>query len=187
MDTTKFGTQPERDALVQKIFALGKRGILSLPPGFTMRLMSAPATSQEMFEAQINMVNTAYAVTVNGQNLTAEVKGGSLAAAKVGDEVRSDKRRFDASVEASTAREQTLTTWAAINFGDPEAAPWPVRDTEPAEDLAAKARAWDGVANAVVKFESKGWALDRTSVRETFGIPIKDQETSSGDAGTTNG
>jgi len=181
------GADKKREELVKEIFALGRKGVIALPPGFTMKLLSVPATSAGMFKDQIEAVNTAIAILVLGQNLTTEIKGGSLAAAQIANTIRADIRRFDAGAESRFLRENVLSWWARLNFGAEEAAPWPVRNTEPPEDLTSAATTLNVLSQAVERLERNGWLLSKQDTGERFRIPlVKGQKDTQPKAAATN-
>lgn len=166
------GGDEKRKQIVNEIFAMGKRGVISLPPGFTMKLLALPATNAQMFKDQLSAVDTAMAIAVLGQNLTTEIKGGSLAAAQIANTIRADIREFDAGAESRFLRSDVLSWWALLNFGDAEAAPWPVRDTEPPEDLTSAATMLNTLSMAIERFEKNGWFWDKAKAQERFRMPL---------------
>jgi len=170
----KAGYSPEvRKELAQDVDQLGRDSVISLPPGYSLNLVEARANTWEMFSRQIELANTAAAVTTLGVNLLTEMKGGSFAAANTQNLVRIDLRRFDAENESTATRTQALKPWAALNYGDPELAPWPRRATEPPEDRKAIADTWNTAADAVGKLRKAGLEVAPEDVNERFGIPVR--------------
>ncbi len=166
------GADDKRKELVQEILAMGKRGVISLPPGFTMKLLGVPATSWQMLKEQLAYCDTAFGILWTGNNLVAETKGGSLAAAKEGNETFLTIKRFDAQAESTFVHNDVLTDWALVNFGDAEAAPWPSRDVEPEEDKKSAAETMSTVMQAVKTGEAIGWLFDKEAVGERFELDL---------------
>lgn len=165
------GAGDKREQLVKEILKLQREGVVSLPPGFTMRLLSMPPTSVQMFAQQWVACDDALTILWSGNNLTTSIKGGSLAAANVGQEMFAFVRRFDASQESSFIHHSVMTYWATINFSDAEAAPWPERDVDPPEDLKAKAATWFSASQAYSTFEKAGLILDKEAYAKAFELP----------------
>lgn len=166
------GADAKRKQIVDEIFAMGKRGVISLPPGFTAKYLAMPATSHQMFRDQISFCDTAQSILWTGNNLTAEVKGGSLAAAQQAGKTLGNKTRFDAAAESSFLRDECLKDWAELNFGDREAAPWPLRDVDPPEDLTSAANTTLALARAIDIFEKMGWMFDKTKTADRYQLDL---------------
>ena len=166
------GADAKRKQLVEELFTLQKRGVVSLPPGFTMKLLAVPATSAQMFKDQLAACDTALAILFLGQNLTTEIKGGSLAAAQIANLILGHLRRFDAAAESSFVRESILSLWSEKNFGAAEAAPWPMRQVNPPEDRAVAAKTLLDLAKAVETFEKNGWLVSKKTTDERFEIGL---------------
>ena len=125
----------------------------------------------DSFDKQLNFANAAIAICVLGHNLTTEVKGGSFAAARIGDEVRTDIRAWDAQVVCSAFRDGILKRWAKWNYGDPELAPHARYNVEPAKDLKNAADTMISVAEAIDGLRKVGGNPDVEEILETFAIP----------------
>jgi phage gp29-like protein len=161
-------TKALREELAADLGALGRDTAIALPAGFDLRMVEATARTWEMFRAQIELADLAFAIRLAGQNLTTDVSGGSLAAAKVHQIVRNDLIRCDAESLATTLHDQSLVHWAAANFGDPRLAPWPAWPTDPPEDALAAAQTRLVQAEAVTALRTAGLAVDE--VLEQFGL-----------------
>lgn len=166
------GADEKRRALVAEVFAMQRAGVVSLPPGFTMKLLSVPATSQQMLREQWTACDDAFAILWSGNNLTTSIKGGSLAASDNAQAMFGFVRRFDASAESTFVHDELLCDWAAINYGSSEAAPWPCRNVDPPEDLKANATTMLTVAQAVEKFEKAGWFVDKQATDEAYNLNL---------------
>lgn len=166
------GSDSKRKQLVAEIFAMQRQGVVSLPPGFTMKLLSVPATSWQMLKEQWDAINSAFAILWLGNNLTVEIKGGSLAAANAGADMLTFLRKFDANAESTFVHNDVLGDWAEINFADRSAAPWPCRDVDPPEDLKSKATTWLAAAQAFTTFEKASLLIDKAEFADVFELPL---------------
>ena len=133
----------------------------------------------KLFEMIASRCDSAIALTYLGQNLTSEVKEGSLAAARVHGDVRQDYLEADVQTLVDDIREQILRPWAAINFGDPDLAPLPIWDTRPEEDKASAAKTLVSVSVALTNLVnlSLGPRVDLVALAERFGIPLLPAQT----------
>ncbi len=159
-----------REELASDLGDLGRDTGLCLPPGYDLKLVEATAKTWEMFRAQIELADLAIAIRLAGQNLTSDVSGGSLAAAKVHASIRADIIRCDAEALATTTHDQALTHWASLNFGDARLAPWPAWPTDPPEDELAKAQTREAQGKALSALKAAGVKLD--PVLEEFGLEL---------------
>lgn len=158
----------DRQELASDLADLGRDTGMCLPPGYDLKLVEATARTWEMFRAQVEMADLAIAIRLAGQNLTTDVSGGSLAAAKVHQIVRSDLIRFDGEAAATTLHDQALTWWAELNFGDRRLAPWPAWDTDVPEDALVAAQTREAQGKAIAALRAAGVKLD--PVFEEFGL-----------------
>jgi hypothetical protein len=186
VDRAIQSTPEQRAQLAQDIYDRGIEGVVALPPGFDIKLLTTQSSVKETQEAQIRLVDEAIATAIRGGNLTTNVTGGSLAAteaqATLGDE---SKRAFDAQALTTTIHDQSLTWWAEFNFGDPSLAPWPVYPVEPEEDLKAKVEADEKALANCQKAEQLGFEVDRKAFLEQHKITWAKPGTPKNPADTT--
>jgi phage gp29-like protein len=179
------GTEPkEKRKFLREVALLAKRSAILLEqgkksqtgetPGYDVDLLEASADSHQVFKELKAAVDTDIAVRVKGQNLTTEVKTGSYAATAAHREVDDDKLRFDAETTSTCLREQLLIPWAAFNHGSGELAPWPCWDTEPPEDLKARAETLDKLGDGLKKLGDAAMPVDAAKLAEEFRIPLRD-------------
>lgn len=167
--TSQAGTSPAlRKELASDIARLGRDAAIGLPPGLDLKLVEASANTKDIYQAQIDTANTGFAISHLGQNLTTEVKGGSYAATAMHAEGLGHRVRADDESWSTCLHDQVLTPWASINFGNPELAPWPVRDTDPPEDEKAKAEVLVALTTAVKTAGEAGLQLDAAKLQEQF-------------------
>jgi hypothetical protein len=151
-----------REQLARDIYNRGRNAVAALPPGFDLKLVQTVANTEALFNAQIEMANTAIAIMIRGGNLGTENDGGSRAAtesqARTGDLTN---LRFDAQSWTTTVHDQSLVWWAKFNYGDPKLAPWPVYPVEPEADIGKKAEADSKALANVDTAEKLGFDVDR--------------------------
>jgi phage gp29-like protein len=174
----RVATNPEGDSkydrrkIASDIQQMGRDGSLSLPAGWDVKLVEATARTWEMFVAQNKLANDGITIALASQNLTTEVSGGSLAAAEVHFEVRSDIRRGVDESLATCTHEQSLEQWAEKNFGDRHVAPWVTHDTDPTEDTKQIAATWKTGGEALASLDKAGVPVDKIAAAEKLGIPV---------------
>lgn len=167
--TSQSGVNPNvRKELANDIARLGRDAAIGLPPGLDLKLVEASANTKDIYQAQIDTANTGFAISHLGNNLTTEVKGGSYAATAMHAEGLGHRVRADDESWSTCLHDQVLTPWASINFGDPDVAPWPVRDTDPPEDEKAKAEVLVSITTAVKNAGDAGLKLDTEKLQEQF-------------------
>jgi phage gp29-like protein len=123
-----------RKELARDIKNAGAGQVIALPGGVTAKLIELTANTRDIYQAQVDCANLAYAVGVLGQNMTTEIRGGSFAASQTSSEVEARRIRYDAEVGATIIHDQVLVPWAEVNFGSADVAPWPKWMVEPPKD-----------------------------------------------------
>lgn len=185
----RVGTAPEgtkkedRKEFARDLGDVGAQSGMALPAGFDVKLVEATARTWETFREAISWACSEVAIAIVGQNLTSEVKGGAFAAADVHNQVRHDIIEGDAESDSTTLREQSLTWWAAWNFGDPELAPFPRRKTEPPEDKKAIAESHKAAGEAITALKGAGLQVDEKAYAERYGVPLKEEQDEQPDVG----
>lgn len=112
------------------------------------------------------------AVLLLGHNLTTEIKGGSYAAANIGDLIRGDIKAEDAAAEWSTMDQQVIGDWAEVNFGDRELAPRAVYETDPPALNMTAAQTLSFVAQAITTLSKVAPWIDYEALCTRFRIPM---------------
>ena len=165
-------TAGQREQLANELQDVGKDGVAALPTGFNIELIEAKSSIKELYISQVEAANSAFVLAINGQNLTTEVKGGSLAAAAVHERVEARRIRSDGQTLSTTLHDQSLVYWTEWNFGASAVAPWPQWDTDPPDDQQAKATVFDTHAAALVKVKAAGFKVkDIDEMSAEAGIP----------------
>lgn len=166
---TPFGADPNDIASLQAdLGTLGQESILQVPGSvdvqkygrYDLRYLEPKDASWQAFKALIEQCNDEITLALLGQNLTTQVKEGSLAAARVHADVRQAIVEADARALARTLYLQVARPFAAINFGNPDLAPLVSWDVRPPEDFETKARTFGSFATALNQLRSSGFALN---------------------------
>lgn len=177
---TPFGADAQdittyRAALSQ----LGQENVLQLPSGpdqqkygkYDLRYLEARDRAWAAFQELISQCNDEITLALLGQNLTSQVKEGSLAAARVHADVRQAILEADARALAKTLYVQVLRPFAALNFGNPDLAPVVSWDVRPQEDLKEKAGTFQSFAGALTQLRNAGFTLkDPERFARRFGL-----------------
>ena len=157
-------SEQDKDRLANDVEDMGAEGVLTLAQGatpeasFDADLLEPHDTKGELFETLLKRLDADVSIAILGQNLTTEVSGGSLAAAKVHDRVRVDYLEADAMMLGDVAQAQVMAR--VVYFNDPrtsedgdelaqldaweraqQLAPRPTYDPSTPEDREATARA----------------------------------------------
>lgn len=174
----------DKDRFFNSIANAGAAMVVECPTGldgqkYDIELVEATATAWETFKNATEDTDKRITLTLLGQNLTTEVQGGSLAAAKVHGQVRQDYLEADARGLERALRQQVLRLWAQYNYGDPALAPVVRFKTEPVEDLKASADTLTSFSTAMLNL-AQFPEIDRRALFARYGLPL-DRRDESGD------
>ncbi len=175
---------PKRNAFYNRTISLASRGILRLPQGPTpgeswdADLLEPSDGAWKTFEASLARTDANIAITLQGQNLSTEVKGGSLAATTGHLSVRQDFLAADAELFATALRVHIVMPWgrAVVEGWTDDLAPWPTWNVTPPADRLVEATtlvtgaqaltAWSGIASGA------GLQLDVVEFAKRFGVTL---------------
>jgi len=154
---------------------IGQESVVVLPQnvdgtGFDVTLMEAHDRSWDSFKGLIDRCDTAITLTLQWQNLTTEVKEGSLAAARVHSDVKQSALEFDDSTLSQDIYDQLARPFAEFNFGDRELAPRTSWDVEPVEDVGARMVALKAFAEAIKDLRQAAVDFDVSDLAKAYGI-----------------
>ncbi|MBI2388651.1 MAG: DUF935 family protein [Deltaproteobacteria bacterium] len=125
------------------------------------------------FERLMNKCESRIAIRLLGQNLTTEVRSGSLAAARVHENVKLELLQFDDRALSEDLRAQVLRPYCRFNFaGGDVLAPRLGRKTAPTEDRKNEADTLSGAASALASLIAAGVPVDIRAYAERFGVPL---------------
>ncbi len=151
---------------------IGKEGVVVAPAGYKGKILELAGRAWETYDAQWTKSNLGFSVAVLGGDLASESKKSAGTGASLQGEVRDDLKKADAAQDETDIRAQVLCPWSRVSFGDPDLAPWPKWNVDPAEDRQALATTWNMTAQALKTSKEAGYALDWQIVREETGLPI---------------
>jgi phage gp29-like protein len=156
---------------------LGSTGVVRLPSDeWKLDLKELSSTGWKAFQEFLRDASTAISITLLGQNLTTEVRGGSYAAAQAHLRVRQDYLDSDANGFADAIRDCVVKPWGRFNlrgWNDTDA-PWPQWNTGIPEDRKAKADTWKSAGEALKGLRDQRIPVDVAGWCEQFGIPLID-------------
>jgi phage gp29-like protein len=177
-------SDPDKNAYFDSLSNLGRESTILAPQGegegksFGYELLSpGNVEGWKGFAGLLDFVAADAAIAINGQNLTQEVKGGSLAAATAHDRVRSDYLEADSHCTSAAEHDQVIIDWTIYNYGDARLAPTTKSDATPPEDKAQIANTVKTAGEAFKAWEAAlaphGLSVDAKVYAERFGIPTK--------------
>jgi len=159
-------TREDIAVLKRAVFELGSDAGAVIPASMALEIVesSAKSASADLYQRLIEYLDRQVSKAVLGQTLTTDQgSSGSLAQARVHDEVRADLMRADARALAATLTRDLITPLIALNMPD---APLPrlTLIVEEPEDMAA-------LADQLAKLAPLGLPIPQRWVREKWGIP----------------
>jgi phage gp29-like protein len=140
-------------------------------PSYSMELHELKGEGWQVFNDTQRMIDDAIAIRMLGQNLTTDVKGGSLAASKVHEAVRGDVKRGDADL-FQCIREQILCWYCHYNLGEAGLAPYPRVKLESSIDPATEANVIKTIGEAANQLKLASPAADIDALLEANAIPL---------------
>jgi phage gp29-like protein len=165
----KYGPAATREdiaVLKRAVFELGSDAGAVIPESMALEIVEsgAKSASADLYQRLIEYLDRQVSKAVLGQTLTTDQgASGSLAQAKVHDEVRADLMRADARALAATLKRDLIAPLIALNLPD---APLPhiTLMVEEPEDMVA-------LADQIAKLVPLGVPIPQAWVRERWGIP----------------
>jgi phage gp29-like protein len=170
----------DKDRFMNALAGMANETTIRLPAGadginFEVELIEAKGNGFEGFDRLVNSAGVSISIGLLGQNLTTEVQGGSLAAATVHSNVRSDIITTDCGALGEMINAQVLPFWAKVNYGDEKVAPKVEIDSKPPEDKAAAATTMGLVGDGVTKLSDAGLPVDPKAVKQRFDLPLVEE------------
>jgi phage gp29-like protein len=165
----KYGPAATREdiaVLKRAVFELGSDAGAVIPESMALEIVesAAKSASADLYQRLIEYLDRQVSKAVLGQTLTTDQgSSGSLAQARVHDEVRADLMRSDARALAATLTRDLIAPLIALNM---PGAPLPLLSlmVEEPEDMAA-------LADQLAKLVPLGMPIPQRWVRERWGIP----------------
>jgi phage gp29-like protein len=177
---------PAAGDLIQKVnfisalSRLGQESVIGLPQnvdgtGYDAELLEARDRAWESFMGTIDRCDKSIVLPILWQNLTTEVKEGSLAAARVHGDVRQNAIEFDNMTLSEALYEQVARVFAYVNFGDAEEAPYSSWCVTPIEDYLAKGETFLKFGQGMQFLRQGGIQVqDVPAFAKLFGLDIGD-------------
>lgn len=171
---------PQQMAMFRASLAgLGQETVFHLPqsvaPGqsYDVDLLEAKDTAHEGFGGLIGRCDMEITLALLAQNLTTEIKEGSMAAARVHADVRQTLLEADARALAQTIYIQLARPFAAMNFGDADLAPRVVWNVKPYEDDLTAVQTFAAFGTAIKALRDAGYELeDVQRLAASFGLDL---------------
>jgi phage gp29-like protein len=173
--TPAVGDPVQQAIIAAQLRTIGQSAVFHLPQNpppalsYDVELLEAKTPGENIFRMLIAQCNEEITLAINGQTLTTSMPaegGSSYAAARVHAGVLQGILEADARALALTVYQQLARPFAAINFGDPNLAPWVVWDVTPFEDAKTKALAFMQIAEALNFMRVAGFKLKARDVRK---------------------
>lgn len=171
--------EKDKERFLKEVARLGRESVIRLPRpvnkdegGFDLELLEAEVEGHLVFKDLLAETNSSIAITLIGQNLTTEVKGGAYAAAQVHQNIRADILRGDAQNLGLCLQAQVLGPWAKFNHGDAALAPLPTWSTDPPEDKAQAGTALKNLGDGLTALRHAGVKPDVDAIVKAHGVPV---------------
>lgn len=180
--TPAAGDPIQRAEFEASMANLGQETTVLLPQGvdehfsYDLEILEAKDRSWEAFPGLIDRCDMSIVLAILFQNLTTEVKEGSFAAARQHGDVRQGAIEADNSSLRMSLYSQLARPFAALNFGDPDLAPWTDWDVQPTDDKLTMAALFRDFGAAVQTLRQGGVQFaDEAALQKlaaTFGIDL---------------
>lgn len=153
------------DVLALALRNLGSDAAAMIPRDMLIEFVEAQRQAAgDMYERRCDWLDRQVSKAVLGQTMTTEVKGGSLAAAKVHESVRHDIVDADAGELAATLNRDLIRPLVMLNLGPQDAYPRLLIKRPEVEDLT-------GWTKAVAELVDRGLEIEQSGVRDRLGLP----------------
>lgn len=162
------GASPDDVAVLRRAaFELGSDAAAVIPQEMVLELVESgsKSASTDLYHRLIDYLDRQVSKAVLGQTMTTDSgSSGSLAQAKVHEQVRRELLEADARAMAATLTRDLIAPIVRLNLGEDAPLPSLKLLVEDPEDLTA-------LADHVVKLTQSGLPIPQWWVREKFGIP----------------
>lgn len=181
--TPAAGDPAEMDQFGLAVGSLGQESAVQLPQGvdkqysYDLKYLEASDQGWQSFKEFIATCSTEETLAIMSQNLTTEIKEGSMAAARVHGDVRQTKVEAKARGWEHTINQQMARPFAEMNFGDPDLAVEAVWNVTPPEDLKMMGEIAQALGNAMNQMRLAGVKLkDPRKFAKQFGVDLGEIE-----------
>lgn len=166
--------------VMEALRKMGRDGVMVIPQGDTasksygLDLLEAKSQSWQSFKELKTAANEEITIAVKGENLTTEVKQGSMAAADTQAEGKQSTKQYDAEGLMTALEEQMIVPYVAFNEGPGDLAPHPVLDYQPPANKERLATVAKTGAEALVQFRALNAPIDERAFLASLGLPLID-------------
>lgn len=180
-NTPTSSTPSAREAFFNSLQNIGSEAAVHAPQGadgkggYSIEIKEFVAQTWQGMQSRRGLLDTDIAIALLGQNLTTEVKEGSLAAGRMQNLIRIDYALRDAGL-GPVVGQQVLSWWAEYNYGDPDLAPVPIYEVEPPDDDVQESTALKMLGDALQSLQLAEPRVDTTAIAEQFGVPLISEE-----------
>lgn len=172
-------SEQDKEALLRAVMQLASdsAGIISNATTIEFIEASASGSGHQTYPQAIDFFNKEISKALLGQTLSAEVDGGSFAAAKTHNDIRLDLLEGDGRALAATIKHQLIRPLVGFNFGWDTPLPEYTAALEAADDLTADAT-W------LTNLMDRGLKVPTTYLYNKFNIPepVDNEDTIGGQA-----
>jgi phage gp29-like protein len=176
---------PEKAKFVQEIQDLNSEGVIALPQGidgpdvnYDVELLETTDQSWQSFERSLERADRKIQVMLLGGNLGTEVAstGANRAAAEThGDKLDAEEAMPDADALGQCFQRQVVRIFFFFNNPGVKALPLPVWDTEPPEDIGARATAQKTFGEAITAVQNAGFKIKNLkTIAEDYGFELEE-------------
>ena len=165
-------TEADKQVLLRAVANIGSDAAAIIPQSMLIEFVEATKQSgggADIYEKLANWLDRQVSKAVLGQTLTTEVQSGSLAAAKVHEDVRRDIMRSDAGQLAATINRDLVRPLVMLNRGAQERYPRIVIGLPSNIDMKQ-------YADAVAVLVDRGMKVEQSVVRHRLGLPEPEED-----------
>lgn len=162
-------TAEERRKLLQAVMSIASDAAAIIPESMLIEFLEPKSGGGQTtpFEGLARFLDEQMSKMILGQTMTVE-NGGSLAQAKVHNQVRLDLLKADARQLAVTLNRHLIAPFVQVNFGDGARAPWVTFPIAEPEDIAV-------LSTALGTLVPLGLKVSQEQVRDKLGLRAPDQ------------
>lgn len=166
-------TEADKEVLLRAVANIGTDAAAIIPSNMMIEFIEAAksggGTGTDIYEKLANWLDKQISKAVLGQTLTTEVSGGSLAAARVHDDVRRDIMRADARQLASALNRDIVRPLIDLNKGPQKRYPRITIGLPVSIDSKQFAEALGALID-------RGLKVEQSVVRDRMGLPDPDEK-----------
>ena len=165
-------TEADKEVLLRAVANIGSDAAAIIPQSMLIEFVEATKQAgggADIYEKLANWLDRQVSKAVLGQTLTTEVQSGSLAAAKVHEDVRRDIMRSDAGQLAATINRDLVRPLVMLNKGPQERYPRIVIGLPSNIDMKQ-------YADAVAVLVDRGMKVEQSVVRDKLGLPEPEKD-----------